>query len=416
MRRVLPLRSSILNPRSSRLLLLLLALAALAAGGYASWRWRAKAQLLCRGEEALAGREYAKAHDYLARYLSLQPGDSRARLLAARVARRMKHYDEAEEQLRRCRKDGGVTEAVAVEYSLLDVQRGQEGSVAALRERALVEDELALVILEVLVQYDLDTDRLRQAQQDLTLYLSRRPTDLQALLGRGSVWERLFSFADARDDYRKAVVAHPDSERARLRLADALLITGTPAEALEHYQWLAARSPARLEVRLGLARCRRRLGNLEESRQLLEALLAESPGYAEALWERGQVELDRDQPSEAEPWLRRAVQARPFDRRIAYTLSRCLLELDHPEEAEALTARVAQLDADVRRLAQVQQEVMQRPNDATLRCEGGLLFLRNGERREGTRWLQMALRLDPHCEAALAALAKDGSADSHQSP
>src|SRR5206468_3419187 len=113
-------------------------------------------------------------------------------------------------------------------------------------------------------------------------------------------------------------------------------------------------------------------------------------------------ELELGRPSDAEPWLRRAVQARPFDRRIAYTLSRCLLELDRGEEAREWTARVDRLDADVRRLGQIQQEVMQRPNDPTLRCAGGLLFLRNGERREGVRWLQLALRLDPHCEAARA--------------
>jgi tetratricopeptide (TPR) repeat protein len=401
----------IFDLRSSRLLLLLLILAALAAGGYATWRWRWTAQLLSQGEEALAGREYTKAHEQLARYLSLRPSDTRAHLLAARVARRLKQYDEAEEHLRRCRQDGGVREAVAVEHALLEVQRGGEGSIEALRQRALVDDELALLILEVLIQNDLDTYRLRQAQQDLTLYLSRRPDDLQALLGRGSLWERFLSFADARDDYHRAVAAHPDSERARLKLADTLLIAGTPAEALEQYQWLAARWPDRPEVRLGLARCHRRLGDLKEALPLLDALLAEAPGHGEALWERGQVELDQGRPSEAEPWLRKAVAALPYDRRVAYTLSRCLLELEHRDEAEAVSARVAQLDADVRRLDELRQEILKQPDDAQLRCEGGLLFLRNGERREAIRWLQMALRLDPHCEAARSALAKADSAD-----
>jgi tetratricopeptide (TPR) repeat protein len=397
--------------RRGRLILLLLVLAALAAGGYAAWRWWGTAQLLSQGEAALAGREYTKAHEQLARYLSLRPNDVRAHLLAARTARRLKKYDEAEEHLRRCRQDKGVSEAVALEYALIEVQRGGEGSLEALRQRALVDDDLALLILEVLIQNDLDTYRLRQAQQDLTLFLSRRPDDLQALLGRGSVWERLLSFADARDDYRRAVTAHPDSERARLRLADTLLIAGTPAEALEQYQWLAARWPERPEVRLGLARCRRRLGDLNEALHMLDALLAETPGHGEALWERGQVELDQGRPSDAEPWLRKAVAALPYDRRVAYTLSRCLLELDRRDEAEAVSARVAQLDADVRRLDELRQEILKRPNDARLRCEGGLLFLRNGERREAIRWLQTALRLDPHCEEARSALANVDSAD-----
>jgi tetratricopeptide (TPR) repeat protein len=386
-------------------LVILLALGTLAAGGYFRWRWWTGQQLLRGGEEAVAAHEYGQAREQLARYLALQPSDGRACLLAARAARRLRQYDEASAHLRCCLQAGGPAEAVAVEYALIDVEKGEDGPVPALRERAR-DDELALPILEVLVQYDLDTGRLRQAQQDLTLYLARRPDDLQALLGRGAVWERLLSFADAREDYRTAVAAHPDSERARLRLADTLLLSGTPAEALEQYQWLAARWPQRHEVRLGLARCRHRLGDPEEALRLLDALLADSPEHGQALWERGQLELEAGRPTEAEPWLQKAVRALPFDRRVAYTLARCLLELHRRAETEALNARIAQLDADVRRLDQVQQEIMKSPDDAALRCEGGLIFLRNGERREGIRWLQLALRLDPRCAAARSALAE----------
>ena len=75
------------------------------------------------------------------------------------------------------------------------------------------------------------------------------------------------------------------------------------------------------------------------------------------------------------------------------------------DESAKVSDRVAQLDADVRRLEKVCQAVMERPNDAALRCEGGLLFLRNGERDEGVRWLRIALRLDPNCQSAREALA-----------
>jgi len=89
-----------------------------------------------------------------------------------------------------------------VEYALLAVQQGDEGPVAELRQRALEDDELSLVILETLIQHDIDSYRLRQALHELTLYLSRRPDDLQAQLGRGYVWERLQHPADALENYR----------------------------------------------------------------------------------------------------------------------------------------------------------------------------------------------------------------------
>src|SRR5262249_25118859 len=160
----------------------------------------------------------------------------------------------------------------------------------------------------------------------------------------------------------------PDSERARLKLAETALIAGTPDEALAQYEWLARRHPDRREVTLGLARCRRRLGQPDEARMLLDALLERAPEDGEALWERGPLELDRAGAPQAEGWLRKAVRASPNDRRIAYSLSRCLLALGRREEAEKVEARVAELDADLRRLDRVRRAVMERPHDAELRC------------------------------------------------
>lgn len=389
--------------RSRRVTVSLVAAAVLAAAGFTGWRhWTGR--LLREGEEALAGREFAKARELLARYLSHRPGDADARLLAARAARRMRDFDEALEQLRRCLEDGGSAEAIDIEYQLLKLQRGDDAPVPQLRKRAAWDDALALVVLETLIQYDIDTYRLHQALRDLGAYLERRPDDLQALLGRGFVWERFLYFADALGDYRQAVAAHPNSERARLRLADTLLIVGTPEEALTHYRWLAERWAGRIEVRLGLAQCYRRLGDAGRAQELLDQILGEAPDNGAVLWERGQLALDAQRAAEAEPWLRKAVEALPYDRRVSYSFYRCLLELGRDDEAAAVNARVARLDADVRRLGEVRREVMNRPEDAALRCEGGLLFLRNGEREIGIRWLRLALRFDPTCEAARRAL------------
>jgi predicted Zn-dependent protease len=217
------------------------------------------------------------------------------------------------------------------------------------------------------------------------------------------------NFTDALEDYRKAVATHPESDRARLKLAETLLVAGTPDEALTHFRWLAERWPDRPPVRLGLARCYRRLARPEEAAKLLDGLLAEFPNHGETLWERGEVELERGNAAGAEPLLRKAAAQRPHDRRVQYALYRCLTRLDRPAEAEKFDARVKQLDADLVRMAAIRNEVIKRPNDAALRCEGGLLFLRNGERGEGLRWLQLALRLDPKCEPARAALSAEGA-------
>jgi tetratricopeptide (TPR) repeat protein len=386
----------------------LLAVAGAGAAGYSA-RERSKAdRLLADAEQALAAREDARAREALDRYLADRPADTRARLLAARAARRARAYGDARDHLRRCRADGGAADPIAVEESLLDLLQGDERPVPALRERARRDDDLAPVVLEVLVQHDLDTYQLGSALDGFTRYLALRPNDLHALLGRAFVWERLLSFADALEDYRRAVAAHPDSDRARLKLADTLLIAGTPEEAVAQYQWLAERWPGRPPVRLGLARCYRRLARPDEAATLLDGLLAEFPDHGETLWERGELELEQGRPVAAEPLLRKAAARLPFDRRVQYAMARCLRRLDRPAEAAAYDARVKQLDADLARLGALRTEILNRPNDAALRCEGGLLFLRNGEREEGLRWLRLALRLDPKCEPARAALAAEG--------
>ena len=365
--------------------------------------------LLVQGEALLAKREYGRALERLDKYLAERPGDGRARLLAVRAARQARDFRQAQDYLGQCAANHGDAEWIAVEEKLLAVAQGDDRPVPELRERSKEDDALALVILEVLVQRDLDTYQLGAALDGFTRYLDQKPDDLHALLGRGFVWERYLSFADAAENYRQAVAAHPDSERARLKLAETLLIVGTPQEALTHFVWLADRMPEVPPVRLGLARCQRRLGEPEKARQILDGLLVEFPNHGETLWERGELDLEQGKAGQAEPFLRKAAQARPFDRRVQYSMYRCLLQLGREEEAGKFDKRVKQLDSDLAQLAEIRKGVKTDPNNAALRAEGGLLFLRHGEREEGVRWLQLALKLDPNCETAQRALIAEAS-------
>jgi tetratricopeptide (TPR) repeat protein len=383
--------------------LLLAGAVLLLAGGVVGVRWAAEWHLRA-GERALEGHDEEAARAHLARSLALWPGQARAHFLAARAARRAHRYDEAAEHLRACRQRGYDAGALEVERLLTDLQRGDAMVVPELRKRVQEEDPHALEILEVLTQHYVDGYRLIQALACLNHYLECRPDDLPALLGRAFVWERFLYFADALRDYRRAVRSHPDSDRARLRLAATLLLVGTPDEAVGHYEQLAARQPESREVRLGLARCHLRLGRTEQGRRELEALLADHPEEVEALVERGRLALDEGQPVRAEGWLRRAVGLAPYHRAATYGLAQAVQRLGRRAEAEELRARLARIDADLRRMDQVSKAVMKAPDNAALRCEGGVLFLRNGEEAEGLRWLELALRLDPHCQAARKAL------------
>jgi Tfp pilus assembly protein PilF len=401
---MLRLLRSLLRPRRLLLLLAAVALLAAAAGGAAAWRYRAEPHRTA-AEQALARRDFAAARDEIALYLQAWPDDARAHLLAARAARRLTRYDEAEDHLRACERLKGDVRAVALERVLADVQRDDLRAEGYLWQRIDAGDPDAPEILEALTRANLDGYRLWRARDCLNRYLQLRPDDLQALLARAAVWEKMLYFDDAAKDYRRAVECHPDDDGARLRFAQNLLVNGTPGEALEQFERLRPRHGDAPAVRLGLAQCRRRLGETDEAARLLDALLAERPDDAAALTERGRVALDQGKADEAEAWLRKAVGRAPHDREAHYNLQQALVRQGKDADADAEGKEVARLDAVLRRLDEVCRTAAARPDDAGLRCEGGLLFLNNGEEAEGVRWLEQAVRLDPSLREAHRALA-----------
>jgi tetratricopeptide (TPR) repeat protein len=381
--------------------LVLLSLGLLA--GLAGWHFRAE-QHLRRAEKALEQREDEDALWHVESYLRMKPNQARAHFLAARAARRLQRYDKATDHLHACRLCGWDPEAIDLEHTLIALQRGEAGVEPVLWSRVRNGDPHTLPILEVLIQYYLDTYRLNRALECLNNYLECRPDDLHALLGRAYVWERMLYFADALNDYRRAVESHSDSEAARLRLAKTLLIAGTPGEALDQFKYLYKGHADQPEVKLGMAQCQRRLGQFEEAKSLLDEFLAERPDDAEALWERGQLALDQEQTQEAEDWLRKAVRRAPHDRKANYSLYQCLLQQGRQEEAGHYRAHVNRIDANLQRLDRLTKAVLKSPDDAMMRCQVGIMFLENGEETEGVRWLTLALRMNPGCQAARRAL------------
>jgi tetratricopeptide (TPR) repeat protein len=377
---------------------------ALAAAGLAAWFFRPDPRLAA-AERALEHHDYTGAYDHLRDCLRRRPDDPRLLFLAARTARRAGLYEQAEKHLGACQRLQGKSDAIALERALARAQRGDAEIEPYLTARVEKGDPDTLLILEVLIQYYLDTYQLFKARDCLDRYLERRPDDVQALLGRGYIWERLFYYNGAANDYRRAVLVEPENDHARLRLAETLLIVGPPEEAAEHFERLRQRHPDSPAARLGLARARRQQGRTAEARELLDALLAEQPRHAGALAERGRVALDEGDAERAAGWLRQAVALALSDRTALYNLYNCLLACGADVEARDCRERLARLDADLSRLGQLTKVVLRTPHDPAPRCEAGLLFLRNGEEEEGVRWLNMALHEAPGYRPAHRALA-----------
>jgi tetratricopeptide (TPR) repeat protein len=356
-------------------------------------------------EQALQKRDYAGAYTHLHACLRRRPDDRELLLLTARTARRANLHEQAEKHLRACERRQGPAAAIALERALGRAQRGDVEVAAELQARADRGDPDALLIWEVLIQHYLDRYQLFKARDCLDRYLERRPDDVHALLGRGYIWDRLFFYAEAARDFRRAVEIEPDNDQARTRLAEVLLIIGPPDECAAHFERLRQRHPDSVIARLGLARALRKQGRSTEARQLLDDLLAEEPRCVGALTERGILALDEGDTERATDWLKQAVELAPADRVALYNLCRCLQRSGRDADARAHRGRLDRLDADLDQLGKLTKAVLKTPHDPAPRCKAGILFLRNGEEQEGVRWLHMALREDPTYRPAHQALA-----------
>lgn len=356
--------------------------------------------------EALERRDFAEARTRLASCLQVWPNSAEVQLLAARAARRAGAYDDAEEHLKKCERLGWPSEEIRLER---DLRCAQQGEVTGVQDRLMLFAEHghpnALLILEALCQGYIKTYRLTHAAHCLTLWLERAPEDVQALLWRAEVAYLRSSIPDALADYRRVVELDPERDDARLRLAELLAAEHQPGEAVAHFQQLQYRQPTNPAVLLGLARCRRLLGDPAEAGKLLDTLLEIAPHDEGALAERGRVCLETQQPAEAERWLRKAASRAPYDRDIVYALYLCLQQVGKAKEAETYRAKLEEIDSQLGRLREVTRRISELPRDPSLRHEAGMIFMRSGQAKEGLRWLYSALQEDPRYRPAHQALA-----------
>jgi tetratricopeptide (TPR) repeat protein len=380
--------------------------ALVASAGYVLGRRQYGQYHLAAARRALEQSHLEDAREHLAICRKVWPRDGGVTLLAARTARRCGDLAEARSLLARCEELGGATDEVALEGALLAAQAGELTAQveAALWERLKQGDPEAPLILEALTLGYLVTYRLGHALDCAERLLARRPDDARALLWRGWVREGMHEPETALKDYRLALGKDPGFDTARLHLAE-LLMPRRPREAAAHFERLRREKPADPEVFLGLARCRRLLGQTAKARRLLDGVLRQKPRWPGALRERGRVALADRRPAEAETWLRRALAADPHDPEACSSLARCLSLLGRKDEAARFEARSRRIRADFERLWEIGQKIGRSPRDVELRFRAGSICVCNGQGREAERWFRGALQIDPTHRPTLRALA-----------
>lgn len=380
-----------------RALVVLVLLAAIGTSVWLTGRHLWVEHHLRAARKAVASYHNLDATAHLEICLGQRPDHPESLLLAARTARRLKAFADAERYLDRYLRACGEDDELNIERILLRAEHGEVDAVLMFC-RALIarEHSSSSLVLEALAAGYVRVYRLGEAEDILGFWLEREPDNTQALLNRGQLLELQQRPSDAVVSYRRAVEVDPEHDEVRQRLASALIDLQQAGEALPHLEHLRRRRPQNPAVLFELARCRAQLGESVEALALLDEALVQLPGYFPALEERALLAMRTGQTREAEGWLREVTQLAPGSYQSHYQLYLCLQQNGKTEEARAVHTRAKQIEADSRRFAEIIRERMQRtPHDPGLHYELGMIAFRSGSPTEGLRWLESALREDP---------------------
>jgi tetratricopeptide (TPR) repeat protein len=394
--------------RPRRLLLVLATLIVLMALAspflWAGYHWYA-------GHAALQRYHGDEARTHLDACLKIWPWSQNARVhrLAARAARRDGDLDEADRRLHECQNTlGDHSPEFVLEWAMLRAAAGDLDAVEEhLKGRARQDPSQIPLILEALIEGYSRMARVLDALRAAEEWLTYEPDNVRALYLRGNIHRQVGAAQKSIPDYRRVIELDPEHVPARSRLAAALLEIGRYEEAAGELEILRRRQPEDAVLQVRLALCRYWLGQTQEAADLLDAVLARHPDHGLALLARGQIALWRGQLPEAEDWLRRAVQALPYDYKAHYSLWDCLRQEKKTDEADIERTRMEKLKDLRQRQGEITTHLMsKRPNDPALHCELGTVYLRLGQPDIGESWLHSALRLDERYVPALEALAE----------
>lgn len=373
--------------------LLALILGSVLVGGL---HWWTKRQLAL-AQAAVDRAHYSEAERHVRAAFAWRPHDPATLLVAARVARRLGYYDQADELLTRHKKIVGLTDEGTLESALLKAERGDLPDVELfLRTQVQQGHPQSLAILEGLASGYMRQFLLDQAEEVLRLWEEKAPESPQMHFSWGRAHELRGQQVEAVARFRRVLERDAERDDARLRLCELLMAMGQGSAALPHLEYLTQRDPDNMAAAVELARCRDHLGQQAEAEALLEQILQKWPQCAAAMAERGKIARRNDQLAEAERWYAEAVRAEPSDFQVAFQYAQVLRALGKTAQAREVENKTKQIEKDIEDIQAIVGGKMQRdPNNPALHYQAGMIALRAGNPKEALRWFESALRIDP---------------------
>lgn len=289
--------------------------------------------------DAFEAYDYDLASAHLKKYLSIQPDDATARLMAAQTARRLEDFEEAKAQLALAQKHGIAERTIETERQLMSIQAGDLSGVEQWRRYCEEQPDGpdTVNVLLAIFEGGIKTRKRPIAEWSLDMWFQRRTGKIdraQGLIARGRLNLLVEGVPQAKADFRQAVELAPEYFVARVWMT-SLQLHHESHQALPHLDWLRRHRPDEAIVKFLTGQYYRTVGQPEMAVAPLDEALASTPEgmrRVPLLVERAKVALDLDQPADAEKWLQNAKALAPEHRDVNAAFAACLLRLPGREE------------------------------------------------------------------------------------
>lgn len=377
-----------------------------------AWPWLRAKQHVHAARRALDRGDPEAALTSLLAAEQLRPQSAEVQYLLAAAHRRAGRLDRVRPHLSRARELHWPAEAIQLQQWLAAAQVGE---IEAVRSRLLAAvehhagDGTAEEICEALAQGSLAAYRIQDAWKYLDMWLQWRPDAPRARLMRGYIYEQLDQITSAIEDYRVVLAQLPQHRDAHFKLAELLLQQGTLDEAEAHFQACLTANPGDAEALIGTARCAAGQGNSPAAQHALDrasTLPLTSDQRANVLAEQGRLRLQEGKIDQAIHLLTQALELTPFEVAMHHSLALALGRAGRPNEAKLHYDRLRQITAQRDRLGDITRALVEKPNDADLRCEAGMTLIELGLASQGLDWLKTALACVPTHRRSHQALAE----------
>ena len=236
-----------------------------------------------QAERALARHDPVAARSIVSKLSKTDSDDPSALLLAARAARGLGEYAEAERRLAAAETAGGPRDAIGFEGLLLGLCQGDfAGEELGVKQLADRNDAHAAEAMLALAKGYFVAFRHAETTQICDRLIGQDPNPVAALILRGDVSDVSRKHGDAEKDYRKAVDAAPRNALARSALARFLTKAGSTREALAHYALARQFGANDALTRLGHARALSDDGQTNRAESVLNEQRGDHPENADA--------------------------------------------------------------------------------------------------------------------------------------